>query len=86
MDIGNSVYLVTDRQTTGAGLDREESPLRLAESGPVVLSPKSMKVIPREAARSVRWGKKFCTVHPRGSQTSQNEEGRMSKGRMKLEV
>jgi len=28
-------------------LDSEESPLRLAESGPVVLSPKSMKGHPR---------------------------------------
>jgi hypothetical protein len=54
----------------GCGLERQESPLRLAESGPVVLSPKSMKAIPREAARSVGWGKKLCTV-PRGSQTSQ---------------
>ena len=30
----------------GCRLDSEESPLRLAESGPVVLSPKSMKTIP----------------------------------------
>src|SRR5260370_35435726 len=48
----------------GRGLDSEESPLRLAESGPVVLSPKSMKGILREGSeRSGGWGKKLCIVH-----------------------
>jgi hypothetical protein len=48
----------------GCGLARQESPLRLAESGPVVLSPKSMNGITREgSARSGGWGKMLCTVH-----------------------
>jgi hypothetical protein len=34
----------------GCGLERQESPLRLAESGPVVLSRKSMKASPPSGA------------------------------------
>ena len=70
----------------GCGLERQESPLRLAESSQIVLSPKSMKGIPAGRAFGARMGKKLCTVHLGEVSTSPNEEGRISKGRMTLEV
>jgi hypothetical protein len=45
-----------------------------------------MKGHPAGRAFGARMGKKLCTVHLGEVSTSQNEEGRMSKGRMTLEV